>query len=238
MHVLSVSDPHGPNFKLLGVNFDCMLDMTDAIADVVTEAGWKMKSLLRTKRFYNDAELVLLYKSHLLSFLEYRTPEIYHARRDGLSRLDNVQQRFLRDVGIDDLSALMHFNLAPLAAGRDIAMLGLIHRTVLGFGPPHFRKHFRRAEPAELPRGRHHCRHLVNPRLELRGNIIVRSALGLVAIYNRLPEYIVMLNDVSSFQSSLQKMMLDRATAGCTDWATTYCPRVPLLTHPLAMLDL
>ena len=122
--------------------------MVDAIGDVVTDAGWKLKSLMRSGRFYCDAELVLLYKSHLLSFLEYRTPAIYHARRDALSRLDSVQQRFLRGTGIDEVAALMHFNLAPLATRRDIAMPGLIHRTVLGKGPPHFRKCFQLARPA------------------------------------------------------------------------------------------
>jgi hypothetical protein len=141
-HVISAEDPEGPNFKLLGINFDCAIEMTDAIGDVVNEAGWKLKTLLR-RRFYCDVELVLMYKSHLLSYLEYRTPAIYHAKRDALSRLDNVQQRFLRDAGIDDLSALMNFNLAPLATRRDIAMLGLIQRTVLNKGPPHFREHFK-----------------------------------------------------------------------------------------------
>jgi hypothetical protein len=86
MHVLSASDPHGSNFKLLGVSFDCMLDMTDAIGEVVADAGWKMRTLLRTRRFYCDADLVTLYKSHLLSYLEYRTPAVYHARREHLGR--------------------------------------------------------------------------------------------------------------------------------------------------------
>ena len=90
MHVLSSSEPQGDAFKLLGVSFDCMLDLTDAIGSVVMDAGWKMKSLLRTRRYYCDAQLVLLYKSHLLALLEYRTPAIYHARRGVLIRLDNI----------------------------------------------------------------------------------------------------------------------------------------------------
>eukprot|EP00969_Alexandrium_andersonii_P029728 1298020-Alexandrium_andersonii.AAC.1 len=32
--------------------------------------------------------------------------------------------------------ALFRFRLAPLATRRDIALLGLVHRTVLGQGPP------------------------------------------------------------------------------------------------------
>jgi hypothetical protein len=207
--------------------------MKDAINDVVNEAGWKMKTLLRTRRFYCDAELVLMYKSHLLSFLEYRTPAIYHAKREVLVRLDNVQQRFLRDAGIDDLTALMHFNLAPLATRRDIAMLGLIHRTVLLKGPSHFREHFKREACPPPGVARRHCRHLVDPRLDRQGRVITRSALGLVAVYNLLPNATVLISEVSAFQAALQNIVKDRAEDGCEDWASSLSPRLPLGVHPL-----
>ena len=45
---------------------------------------------------------------------------------------------FLRDVSVDDVTALINFHLAPLSTRRDIAMLGLIHRTVLSKGPKQF----------------------------------------------------------------------------------------------------
>ena len=67
--------------------------------------------------------MIVLYKSHLLGFLEYRTPAIYHATRAVIGRLDGMQTRFLEKVGISE-----HFKLAPLGVRRDIAMLGLIHR--------------------------------------------------------------------------------------------------------------
>ena len=146
-----------------------------------------MKSLLRTRSVYCDVMLVLLYRSHLLAFLEYKTPAIYHARRGVLIHVDNVQHRFLRDA--DELTALVNFNLAPFGTRRDIAMLGLVHRTFLGS----FRKHFRLEGPADLVGRCCHFWQLLDPRLELRGNIITRSALGLAAIYNMLPEYVVMV---------------------------------------------
>ena len=127
--MLSLSNPAGGNFKLLGVPFDTELSMASAVAEMVTAAGWTMKTLLRTKRYYTDADLIVLYKAHLLSFLEYRTPAIYHATRNILSRLDAVRARFLRDVGVDDVTTLTIFHLAPLSARRDIAMLGLSPKT-------------------------------------------------------------------------------------------------------------
>ena len=56
-----------------------------------------------------------------------------------LDLVEKVQRSFLNDIGVDELTAFMDFNLAPLNLRRDIAMLGLIRRTVIGQGPQHFR---------------------------------------------------------------------------------------------------
>jgi hypothetical protein len=109
-HILSLADPCGNSFKLLCLIFDMALDMGEAVAEVVREAGWKLRNLLRTRRYYCDADLIILYRAHILRFLEFRTPAIYHAMRDALSRLDKVQSRFLRKAGVNEVSALMHFN--------------------------------------------------------------------------------------------------------------------------------
>ena len=176
-HILSSSAPLGTGFKLLGVSFDEELAMSDAVSEIVSAAGWKLRTLMRTRRFYTDADLIVLYKSHLLSFLEYRTPAVYHATRAVLLRLDNVQSKFLRDIGVDEVTSLSEFHLAPLAVRRDIAMLGLIHRTVLGKGPPQFAEHFK-VQGSRL---------LHDPRKDCKAPIIKRSALGLVAVYNSCP---------------------------------------------------
>jgi hypothetical protein len=62
MHILSSSEAYGKDFKMLGVTFDAPLTMRHAVDELVTEAGWKLKMLIRTRRFYTDAELVVLYK--------------------------------------------------------------------------------------------------------------------------------------------------------------------------------
>jgi hypothetical protein len=142
LHILSSKDAYGDDFKILGVDFDALLTMRSAVNSIVAEGSWKLKMLPRTKRFYTDAELVLLYKSHMLSFLEYRTPAIYHAARAVLRRLDRIQSKFMEEASIDEAEALLYFNLAPLSTRRDISMMGILHRTVLGKGAPQFRKHF------------------------------------------------------------------------------------------------
>ena len=79
---------------------------------------------------------MLLYKSQSLSFIESKTLGIYHASSTAQGTLGAVQNRFLREVGLSPADAVHEFNLAPLSARRDVAMLGLIHRTCLGEGPP------------------------------------------------------------------------------------------------------
>ena len=54
MHVLALHGGEGPNFRLLGVPFDHALSMSDAITELVSEAAWKMASILRTARFFTD----------------------------------------------------------------------------------------------------------------------------------------------------------------------------------------
>ena len=225
-HVLSLTDPLGDGFRMLGVNFDEELTMADAVADVVTAAGWKLRTLLRTRRFYNDSDLIVLYKAHLLSFLEYRTPAIYHATRAVLQRLDAVQSKFLRDAGVDELTAIAEFHLAPLAVRRDIAMLGLIHRTMLGKGPSQFAKHFKRLGQ----------RRIHDPRDECKSPLIKRSAYGLIAVYNMLPENILASRSVKLFQRRCQEMICKLAVNGYPQWQDILSPRVALTTHPLVTI--
>ena len=226
-HVLSLSDPEVDSFKLLGVPFDTGLSMACAIVEIVSAAGWKLRTLLRTRRFYTDADLVVLYKAHLLSYLEYRTPAIYHATRVVLGRLDAVQSRFLHDVGVNEVDALVHFRLAPLSARRDMAMLGLIHRTVLGKGPQQFKEFFQ----PDL----HHPVKLKDPRKDSSSPLIRRSALGLVAVYNMLPPKVVAAKSVSAFQTALQEIIIMYATSGHPQWSEVLSPRLPSPTHPLVM---
>jgi len=231
-HIMTLHEPAGTSFTLLGVLFDDGLAMAGAVSHLIDEAGWKLRTLVRTRSFYSDAELIMLYKAHLLSFLEYRTPAIYHATRTILERLDMVQTRFLQKAGVDEVEALVHFRLAPLSVRRDIAMLGLIHRTVLGKGPHHFNDIF------PVIAGSAPGRPVVeDARLTLRHPIVRRSALGLAAIYNLLPLAFVSSKTVPDFQRKLQEFVKARACAGCADWKETLSPRLSLEGHPVLSAD-
>ena len=120
---MALNGGDGSNFRLLGVPFDHALSMRDAVVELVSEAGWKMASILRSGRFFTDAELLNLYKNQLLLYVEYITTALYHACDSILAPLNNFQDRFLRELGISTEHALIHFNLAPLSSRRDMAMM-------------------------------------------------------------------------------------------------------------------
>jgi hypothetical protein len=216
-HILSQTEPFGPDFKLLGVVFDSGMKMKSAVQDLIGKVKWKAKMLLRSRRSFCTIDLVLQYKQQILSFIEYRSPAIYHATATILKQLDNTQDRFLRELGIDSSAALMDFNLAPLSMRRDIALLGMIHRAAIGDGPPQLRDKFKR-RPNSL--------RLFDSLEGLSASQLLRRSIwGLVRVYNTLGGTL-QCGTVPDFQKHLQdrvkrvvaKKLLD-------DWSSLYSPR-------------
>ena len=216
--MLSRTDPFGPNFKLLGIEYDCRLFMTDAVRSLVGKVRWKLKMLLRAKRFYSLEDLMIQYKQQILSYLEYRTPAIYHATSTVLGRVDRLQGSFLRELGVSSEDALLHFNLAPLSTRRDVALLGLLHRAAIGGGPPQLRALFKR---------RVGSLRLFDPLEGCEVSLLMgRSIWSLVRVYNKLGSALACC-EVKGFQSLLQDRLKSIASKKLNpdSWGKTYSPR-------------
>eukprot|EP00969_Alexandrium_andersonii_P365883 15467225-Alexandrium_andersonii.AAC.1 len=61
----------------------------------------------------------------------------------------------------------------------------------------------------------------------------LRSALGAPRVYNLLPSFVVSATSVNSFQSRLQRLVMDRLRSGCRDWQFSLSWRIALRNHPL-----
>ena len=180
--------------------------------------------------------MVNLYKAKVLSYAEYRTAAIYHYCDTVLVPLNKLQDSFLAELGLSCQDALLHFNLAPLECRRDMAMLGLIHRCVIGRGPEHFRECFKPKDTVHrrTRAGRSlHSQQLADIRDQLFLEIERRSALGLSWVYNRMPNDIVMVEDVKVFQRNLQQFLKHRMTSGYADWKNAFSRRIVANRHPL-----
>ena len=71
----------------------------------------------------------------MVSYIESGLPAYFHAPAFFLNLIDRVQDRFLQELNLSPEAALADHALAPLASRRDISMLGLLHRVVLGTAP-------------------------------------------------------------------------------------------------------
>ena len=234
--ILSTTCPEGNSFTVLGVRFDTKLLMHECARTTAEEAGWRLRTLFRTMRFYTDIELINLFKAHVLSIVDYRTPALYHAATSTLRSADFILTNFLKLVLVSDVQALVQFRLAPLSARRDMAMLGVIHRAVLGGGPRHVQE-FSRVDTQCTRRSVRQRRHdkqlcadnFTSHPLESHR----RSVFGLIRVYNLLPANVVGASSVSAFQQRLQKLMTCQATSGARDWQVLFSPRLQIVGHRL-----
>ena len=55
-----------------------------------------------------------------------------HASYSSLERIDSMQRRFLHALEVSEEYAFTQHNFAPPSVRRDIGMLGLLHKRVLG----------------------------------------------------------------------------------------------------------
>ena len=102
-------------------------------------------------------------------------------------------------------------------------MLGVLHRRVIDKGPPHFKKHF------ELDG----YQRLKERRAALKGPLVIRSILGLVAVYNMLSVSCKRASTVKQFQTDVQNMLRRSAENADENRKSLLSPRVPLSTHLL-----
>ena len=152
-----------------------------------------------------------------------------------LEVVDRIQRGFLNEIGVDEFTAFMSFNLAPLSLRRDIAMLGMIHRTVWGEGPAHFQRFFDAAPSTARRSARHQRRNrqLYEYRHGDYLDMVGRSALGAASVYNLPPLELVDAESVKLFQRSLQDLARYVAASNRPEWQHLFSTRHSMHLHPL-----
>ena len=192
----------------------------------VGKASAKLTALLRARGSMSKASLVRSYKAHVLCLLEQGTPAWYHASNTVLRRLDLVQCRFLREIGITESDAFLMFNLAPLTLRRDVAMLGFLFRCHRGWVHASCSNMFPKAPAAPYLTRRqaklHSCQ-----LAETTGHteIFARSVFGLVHAWNSLSQDAVNCPTVSAFQKFLTKATREARSTGLENFSDIFSPR-------------
>ena len=228
MVVLHPSENHGAPSKLLGCMVDVDLRMHSAVDQLLSKIRPKITAILRTRGYYSTAELVLQFKTHIWGLIKANVGGYFHAASSLLQKIDDAQNRFLHELGLSPARAFLDFNFAPPSLRRNVGMLGMLHKRVLGKCHPSFESllplwatHF--AEE----RDRGHSKQLYGHWLEATSHdaLFSRSIFAMVDIYNNLPQDAVDAVSVSSFQNYLMKIVRARCQQEDVDWASSFCRR-------------
>ena len=225
--ILGAQDGHGGPFRLLGPVVDQKLLMNDCVDKLYRKAKPKARALLRCARFFNVSDLLLLFKAHVRSQIEWCNGAIYHVARSKLAWLDSVQVSFLRHIGFDERVAFAHFNLAPLQTRRDVGMLGVLWKISRGLAHADLVELFPRA-PHNKSRmstrvhARRHNMQLVDFCDGSQLAQFARSLFGLVKVWNALPQEFVECKTVKCFQSKLTKAVKRACVDNCDEWQRMY----------------
>ena len=159
------------------------------------------------------------FKSHIWCHCEYSSSVLFLAVPSQRVRVDQVQERYLRELGITEEDAFLNYNFAPLGLRRGFALLGFLHKRVLGACHPAVCE----ALPFSSDVFRTHDKALDTKASEVSSYVPLfrRSIYHYVAVYNVLPQEIVDMQTVSGFQSQLTCIAKDRVRSGHAGWKTT-----------------
>ena len=219
----------GDPFRLLGCQIDTKLLMTHAIDKILAQARPKIQAILRTRAHYSTQDLVGQFKTHIWGILEIHNGAIFHASDYLLAKIDAVQRHFLNEIDITEKDAYMQHNFAPPQLRRNIGMLGLLHKRVLGEAHPIFQELFPFHDDVfgSLRPGEHDKQlygHLFEVNFQLQ--LHLRSIFAMVYVYNRLPQYVVNKTSVTEFQKELSIIARHRCQNDIDGWEQTFSCRV------------
>ena len=232
--VLHPSLGHGESFKLLGCMMDTDLRMQSAIEQLLGKVRPKITAILRTRSYYNTSELICQFKTHIWGLIEANNGGYFHASTTLLAKLDHAQNRFLHELGLTREQAFLQYNFAPPSLRRNIGVLGLLHKRVLGKCHPSFEILLPwYAQRFSEPRGLGHNKQLYGHWVEISTHraLYQRSIFAMVDIYNNLPQSSIDASSVSIFQGSLTQIARSRCEQDVDAWASSFCARGGEIDH-------
>ena len=185
---------------------DTDLRMHSCIEQLLSKIRPKNTAILRTRGYYCVPDLITQFKTHIWCLIEVNIGGYFHACTSLLDKLDHAQNRFLCERGPSPADAFLDFNFAPPKLRRNIAVLGLLHKRVIGKCHPAYERLFP-CYSQRFPEGRGfgHNKQLYNHFVEISAHqsLYNRSVFGMTDIYNNLPQHVVDAVSVTSFQSYL-----------------------------------
>jgi hypothetical protein len=169
------------------------------------------------------------YKTHVWCLVEFNCGAYFHASSTLLEKISQVQRSFLTKLGLSEAVAFLDHNFAPTVLRRNIAILGLLHKRVLGLCHPAYDRLLPWwPEESRGDRGAHgHSKQLYDHNQEIthHWSLFNNSIFRMINIYNNLPQHVVDATDVSEFQSILTEKARERCEQGFPQWEMSFSAR-------------
>ena len=125
LHFYGKRIPERPNVKIVGLTLSDDLGWEPHIDKTILKARRAMYFLRRAKRVFSPHDLLVVYKSHIRSILEYACPIWMGADQSSLDKLDSIQRKAVKLIG-EKLGA----TLQSLTHRRGVAGFAAMHRLV------------------------------------------------------------------------------------------------------------
>ena len=114
--------------KILGATFDSKLTWKKHISNVAGRAGQKLGALRRVSRKLDPTGRATVYKSQVRSVMEFSPLAWMGAAHSHLAKLDSIQSRALKIIGVNEDAAAKDLNIHPLQHRRNVAALTLMYK--------------------------------------------------------------------------------------------------------------
>ena len=149
----------------------------------------------------------------------------FHAAESLLEKIDKVQSNFVGELGLSLEQAFLEYNFPPPRLRRNVGVLGLLQKRVLGKCHPSFNQLLPwRHEYFSEPRLLGHSKQLYGHNCEITNHqaLFNRSIFAMVDIYNNLPQYVIDASSVSLFQKYLMQIVRFRCKSGDPAWTASF----------------
>ena len=167
-------------------------------------------------------------RAHIWGLVEGNCGAYFHAATSLLNKISLVQRGFSSKLAVREKEAFLSFNFAPTQLRRDIAILGLLHKRVLGQCHPAFERLLPYwSERFETPRSIGHDKPLYGHWADAahHRSLHDQSIFSMIDTYNNLPQNVVDLPSVSFFQKALTDQARERCRADDPLWSFSFSSR-------------
>lgn len=196
-----------PNYRYLGIKLDTALNFQSHYHRLISILSQKVLLMCKLRPFIDRRTAIIIYKSHLLSLLEYGLIILDSIPVNLLNKLQRVQNKCLRVCNLSDkkMSNMELHRISkvlPLRLRRKQAICNFMFKKIRKT-PEILTEHVRKGNRSSYKR----MNHLQKPRTNRFRNSLSYAEF---LVWNNLPVGMRMENDYNSFRCILKKYMYDQ----------------------------